>query len=109
MPDFKAVALALGKHGIGVASLLVETTPDALADAKTIVAKLGASPPGSWLADREKDSLHRLLRIQNLPAMVLVSPEGRVLFNGHPSEDRLWETLSGIAPDIVRPPLKEEP
>jgi hypothetical protein len=41
--------------------------------------------------------------------MVLVSPEGRVLFNGHPSEDRLWETLSGIAPDIVRPPLKEEP
>lgn len=109
MPDFKAVALALEKHGIGVASLLVESTPDALGDAKSIVAKLGATPPGAWLADREKDSLHRLLRIQNVPAMVLVSAEGRVLFNGHPSEDKLWETLSGIAPDIVRPARKEEP
>jgi hypothetical protein len=109
MPDFKVVALELGKHGVAVASLLVESTPDALKDAKDIVARLGDAPPGAWLADREKDSLHRLLRIQNVPAMVLVSPEGRVLFNGHPSEDRLWETLSGLAPDIVRPALKEDP
>lgn len=109
MPDFKAVALELGKHGVGVASLLVESAPDALGDAKAVVAQLGDTPPGSWLADRDKDPLHRLLRVQNLPAMVLVSPEGRVLFNGHPAEDRLWETLSGLAPGIVRPPRAEEP
>ncbi len=108
MPDFKTTALQLGKHGIAVASLLFEATPDAIADAKAIVNALGAPPPGAWLVDRDKDSLHRMLRIQSVPSMVLVSPEGRVLFNGHPSEDRLWEALAAIAPEIKRPVLKEE-
>jgi hypothetical protein len=108
MPDFKVTALELQKNGIAVASLLSESTPDALGDARKIVTALGARPPGAWLVDREKDSLHRMLRIQSVPSMVLVSPEGRVIFNGHPSEDRLWEALETIAPEIKRPALKEE-
>jgi hypothetical protein len=108
MPDFKVTATELQKHGIAVASLLADSTPDAIKDAKDIAADLGTPPPGAWLVDREKDSLHRLLRIQSVPSMVLVSSEGRVLFNGHPSEDRLWEALTKLAPDIKRPPVKEE-
>ena len=88
MGDFKVTALEFQKNGIAVASLLSEATADALGDAKTIVNALGSPPPGAWLVDREKDSLHRMLRIQSVPSMVLVSPEGRVIFNGHPSEDR---------------------
>ena len=108
MPDFKVTALELQKNGIAVASLISESTPDALGDAKTIANTLGNPPPGAWLVDREKDSLHRMLRIQSVPSMVLVSPEGRVVFNGHPSEDRLWTALAALAPDIRRPALKEE-
>lgn len=108
MPDFKVTALELQKNGIAVASLISESTPDALGDAKTIANTLGNPPPGAWLVDREKDSLHRMLRIQSVPSMVLVSPEGRVIFNGHPSEDRLWTALAALAPDIRRPALKEE-
>lgn len=108
MPDFKVTALELEKNGIAVASLVFESTPDALADSKRIVNELGTPPPGSWLVDREKDSFHRLLRIQSVPSMVLVSPEGRVIFNGHPSEDRLWEALTGLAPAIKRPAVSEE-
>lgn len=108
MPDFKVVALKLAKHGIAAASLLVESDPDARQDALKIVATLGATPPGAWLVDREKNSLHRTLRVQNVPTMVLVSPDGSVLFNGHPSEDRLWEALSAIAPDIARPALGKD-
>lgn len=108
MPDFKTSALELQKNGIAVASLVFEVTPDALKDAGSIVAALGSPPPGAWLVDREKNSFHRMLRIQSVPSMVLVSPEGRVLFNGHPSDDRLWESLSAIAPDLKRPALKEE-
>jgi hypothetical protein len=108
MPDFKASATELEKHGIAIASLLADATPDAITAAKEIVADLGTPPPGAWLVDREKDSLHQLLRIANVPSMVLVSAEGRVLFNGHPSEDRLWEELEKLSPDIKRPPLKEE-
>jgi hypothetical protein len=88
--------------------LVFESTPEALGDAKSIVNALGSPPPGAWLLDREKDSLHRMLRIQSVPSMVLVSPEGRVIFNGHPSEDRLWEALSALAPDIRRPAIKED-
>ena len=108
MPDFKVTTLELQKNGIAVASLIFESTPEALGDAKTIANTLGTPPPGAWLVDREKDSLHRMLRIQSVPSMVLVSPEGRVIFNGHPSEDRLWDALAEIAPDIRRPALKSE-
>ena len=108
MPDFKAAAVELQKHGIAVASLLADSAPEAIHEAKEIVAELGTPPPGAWLVDREKDSMHRLLRIQNVPSVVLISAEGRVLFNGHPSEDRLWEALAKLAPEIKRPPLKEE-
>jgi Thioredoxin-like len=108
MPDFKVTALELQKNGIAVASLVFESTPEALGDAKSIVNALGTPPPGAWLVDREKDSLHRMLRIQSVPSMVLVSPEGRVIFNGHPSEDRLWEALSALAPEIRRPAIKDD-
>ena len=108
MPDFKVTALELQKNGIAVASLLADSAPEAIHDAKEIVSEPGTPPPGAWLVDREKDSLHRLLRIQNLPAMVLVSTDGRVLFNGHPSEDRLWEALIKLAPEIKRPPVNAE-
>ena len=108
MPDFKVTALELQKNGIAVASVISESTPDALGDAKNIANTLGTPLPGAWLVDREKDSLHRMLRIQSAPSMVLVSPEGRVLFNGHPSDDRLWTALAAIAPDIRRPAVKEE-
>lgn len=108
MPDFKVTALELQKNGIAVASLLSDSSPEAIHDAKETVSELGTPPPGAWLVDREKDSLHRTLRIQNLPSMVLLSPEGRVIFNGHPSEDRLWEELVKFSPDIKRPPVGDE-
>jgi hypothetical protein len=108
MPDFKIVAIELAKHGVASASLLVESGPDARKDALEIVATLGATPPGAWLEDRGKEPLHRMLRVQNVPTMVLVSPDGGVLFNGHPSEDRLWEALAAIAPGIARPALKKQ-
>ena len=106
MPDFKVTATELEKHGVAVASLLAESTPEAVKDAKEIVKGLGDKPPGVWLLDQEKDSLLRLLRVQNLPTMVLVSSEGGVIFNGHPSEDELWDALSKLAPEVKRPAVE---
>ena len=48
-------------------------------------------------------SLARLLRIQNLPAMVLVSTDGKVLFNGDPTDEKFWEALHQIDARITRP------
>jgi hypothetical protein len=54
MPDFKVTALELQKNGIAVASLISESTPDALGDAKTIANTLGNPPPGLSTARRTR-------------------------------------------------------
>jgi hypothetical protein len=108
MPDFKVTAQELEKHGIAIVSLMADSEEQAVADAKKIVGTLGAKPPGAWLIDRETDTISRTLRIQSVPAMALVSKEGKVLFNGHPSEDALWEALSKLAPEAKRPALEEK-
>ncbi|MCW1915960.1 redoxin domain-containing protein [Luteolibacter sp. GHJ8] len=108
MPDFKVTALELEKHGIAVVSLMADSEEQAVADAKKIAGALGAKPPGAWLIDRETDTISRTLRIQSVPAMALISAEGKVLFNGHPSEDALWEALSKLAPEAKRPKLEEK-
>jgi hypothetical protein len=51
----------------------------------------------------KQHSLARTLRIQDLPAMVLVSTEGRILFNGDPTEIKFWEALHEIDARIMRP------
>lgn len=108
MPDFKIVAGELARHAVAVVSILAEGSPEVIGDAREMIASLGDPPPGLWLRDREKAPLHRTLRVQSVPTMALVSPDGRVLFNGHPAEDRLWEELARIAPGIKRPSMEGE-
>lgn len=103
MPDFKATALELEKNDVGVTSLFTSATPETISDAQDIAKSLGSPPPGTWLIDREKNSLHRLLRIQNVPTMVLVGADGKIIFNGHPSNSELWKELSKLAPKVKRP------
>jgi len=100
MPDFKTTADQLLKNDIAVVSLMADTEADALKDAKRIAGTLGDKPPGAWLIDRESDTLSRLLRIQSVPAMVLISADGKVLFNGHPTEDHLRDELYKVAPAL---------
>jgi hypothetical protein len=40
--------------------------------------------------------------------MVLLTPEGKVLFNGHPEDTALWAALKNV--DVgIEPMKKEEP
>jgi len=103
MPDFIATAIELEKHSITVISILPEQSPEIRTDALEIIAPLGAKPPGAWLLDRPREPLANLLRVQNLPTMVLLDRDGTVLFNGHPVDEALWKALAKIAPDMARP------
>ena len=103
MPDFIATAIELSKHGIAVASILPEQSAEIRADALEIIQPLGANPPGAWLLDRPKAPISKILRIQNLPTIVLLDREGAVLFNGHPVEEDLWKALEKVAPGMARP------
>ena len=103
MPDFAATASELAKHKVAVVSILPEQSAEVRTDALELIEPLGANPPGAWLVDRNKSPLSQTLRIQSLPAMVLLDPEGRVLFNGHPADDELWKNISSVAPAAARP------
>ncbi len=103
MPDFARTAAVLSSNGIAVVSLLPPGTPDALARARTMILPYAAKPCGAWLIDSADMPLSRDLRIQNIPNMVIISTEGRVLFNGDPTEDSFWDALKRIDPAIARP------
>ncbi len=103
LPDFLITANALGEKGISMVSLLPENSPELLTKAREMLRPLGVNPPGAWLIDQKEKSLARELRVQTLPVFILVSNEGRVLFNGDPTDDGLWDALKKLDPQIVRP------
>lgn len=103
MPDFASTAAELEAHGVSVASLIPENAPKQLDGARAMLAALDGKQAGRWLVDSAEKSLGRELRVQNLPTMVLVSPEGKVLFNGDPTDDEFWVALNKIDTAITRP------
>ena len=103
MPDFALTAIELAKQDIAVVSILPEQSAEVRTDALELIEPLGPNPPGTWLVDRDKSPLSHLLRIQSLPTMVLLDPDGRVLFNGHPADEEFWKSVTSIAPDATRP------
>ena len=103
MPDYAITAKALGEAGIAMVSILPGDSPKLLTDAREAIKPLGANPPGAWLIDNKESPLAPLLRVQSLPTFVLVSNEGRILFNGDPDDDTFWESLRKLDPAIIRP------
>jgi hypothetical protein len=104
MPDFITTAAMLERHHIAVLSLLPDQPPKLRDDALAMIRPHLAKPCGSWALDANSHSLARLFRVRNLPSMVLVSTTGSVLFNGDPSDPRLWNALDQLSPEIKRPP-----
>lgn len=105
MPDFVITAKALMASGIAVVSMLPDSKPGIVTDARAMIQPLGADAPGAWLVDQKENPLLRQLRVQALPVFVLVSNEGRVLFNGEPSDDGLWDALKKLDSKIIRPEM----
>jgi thioredoxin-related protein len=103
MADFITTAEALTKMKITFVSILPENSADILTKARTMIQPLGANAPGAWLIDRKENPLARELRVQSLPGFILVSNEGKILFNGDPADDGLWDALKKIDPKIKRP------
>lgn len=103
LPDYAITAKALGEKGIAMVSILPEDSEKILTDARAMIQPLGANPPGAWLVDQKEKPFARDLRVQSLPAFVLISNEGHILFNGDPTDDGLWDALKKIDARIVRP------
>jgi hypothetical protein len=60
-----------------------------------------------WLVEPKERPFSEVLGIETLPRVILVSPEGKILFNGHPQDGGLWTALKSV--DATIEPMKEEP
>ncbi len=105
--DFFISAEHLIANDVAVASILPETSAKVMADAKAMLAATGKKIPGAWIVDTKKDPISTKLRVQSVPAVVLISADGRILFNGHPTNEEFWRALAKLNPAIIRPEMRE--
>lgn len=108
LADFFITAEHLIGKDVAVASILPETSAKVITDAKAMLASTGKKIPGAWIVDTEKNPVSARLRVQSVPVVVLISPDGSVLFNGHPTDEEFWTALGKIDPAIERPEMREE-
>lgn len=106
LPDIATLARELPAKDIALASVISDNSAKVLEDARTMLGAIEPKATGHWLVDLEHAPFTRSLRVQSLPIMALVSTEGKVLFNGHPSSDDLWNALKKINPSITKPDIK---
>lgn len=103
LPDYVITAKTLAEKGIAMVSVLPENSEKITTDANAMLLPLGVDPPGSWLIDSKEKPLARQLRVQSLPAFILISNQGSILFNGDPTDDGLWDALTKLDSTIIRP------
>ncbi|MFD2257076.1 TlpA family protein disulfide reductase [Luteolibacter algae] len=108
LPDFFITADHLLSRGISVASVLPETSEKVTLDALKMLKGTEKRVPGVWIVDTKKSPISNKLRVQSVPAVVLISAEGKVLFNGHPTDDEFWRSLERLDPRVERPEMREE-
>jgi len=90
MPELQKKAKKLGSKGILVVGMNTENAGKAESVRKK--RKIGFT----WLVEPEGRPLSQMLKINSIPRMILVSPDGKVLFNGHPMDDELVSTLADL-------------
>ncbi len=103
MEDFFLTAKELKKNKISVVSVLLSGAPESRNDGDDFIKQKKTADAASWLVDSPKGAMGSLLRIQALPSVVLLSKEGKVLFNGHPASDNFWRELKNIEAKIEQP------
>lgn len=103
LDDFKLTCEAANKHNFRVIGVLAEQSKEVYKDAKILVEEERLQDLSQWVLDESNHTLARKLRIQNIPSLVLIGNNGKVMFNGHPSSPQLWNAISAIEPAFKRP------
>ncbi|MES2981425.1 MAG: redoxin domain-containing protein [Verrucomicrobiota bacterium] len=108
LADFFITADHLTKNGISVASVLPETSDKVIAAAKAMLLATGKDIPGHWIVDVKESPLSAQLKVESVPAVVLIDAAGEIIYNGHPSKEEFWDLLEKLNPEIKRPDMREE-
>ena len=94
MPSLKEKSEKLASQGVYVAG--VNTDDDEQKQKALQVREQRGMSSVPWLLDENGGDLSAYLMIDSIPRMVLISPEGKVLFNGHPQDDELAVALGKL-------------
>lgn len=97
MPSLKKKGESLPAHGIVVAAMNKDDE-NALSIAERIRKEQDMKIP--WLIEPPERPFTKLFEIDSIPRMLLISPEGKVLFNGHPEDPALWAALKKLDASI---------
>jgi thiol-disulfide isomerase/thioredoxin len=100
MPELKKKADHLKKHGIVVAGMNKDDEKAEMV-AEKVRGEQGIEFP--WLIEPADRPFTKMLEIDSIPRMILVGPDGKVLYNGHPQDPGLWSALQKIDPEIKAP------
>lgn len=100
MPELKKKAEHLKKHGIVVAGMNKDDEKAEMV-AEKVRGEQGIEFP--WLIEPADRPFTKMLEIDSIPRMILVGPDGKVLYNGHPQDPGLWSALQKIDPEIKAP------
>ena len=91
MPELRKKGAYLREHGIVVAGMNTESD-EGIAD--KVRGEKDMKMP--WLVEPKSHPFSEALDIKSIPRMILISVEGKVLFNGHPQEPGLWAALKKV-------------
>lgn len=100
MPSLKKKGDTLPAHGIVVAAMNKDDE-NALSIAERIRKEQDMKIP--WLIEPAERPFTKQFEIDSIPRMILISPEGKVLFNGHPEDPALWAALKNVDSSIEAP------
>jgi hypothetical protein len=100
MPELRKKGELLGKQGVVVVAMNTDSE-----NAESVADKVRREKDMKmpWLVEPEDRPYSTVLEIKSIPAMVLVTPDGKVQFFGHPQSPDLWKALKKIDPGIEAP------
>jgi len=96
MGNLKTRTEKLKPAGIVVAGINTESD-----QAKAEKVRKEKKMPTPWLVEPREQALSKLLRIDSIPRAVLVMPDGKIAFSGHPEDRELETALSKVGGNSV--------
>lgn len=96
MMDLSTICPSLEKEKIALASILIDGRTEILAEAREFLKQQSPSLPGPQWLDLTNNSLAARLRVTDLPTLVLLNAEGKILFHGRPGDPRLMEKITTL-------------
>ena len=86
----------LTSRNIALVHNLISGKTEIVSEAKAYLGGLERAIPGPQLIDRPKDRIAHKLRVTDVPTIVLIAPDGKILFHGKPTDQKITQILETI-------------